>query len=701
MAWLQRVPVWLHLFLYLYLQAAGQVSGQYNGKLVASFGTSNAHAVTGTVYAIDNNRLRIIGFSYDGTAPDAFLWGGRTGIPSDQGFIIPDETGSLVKLGPYDNRDIDVQMPAGQTVSDLAWLSVWCRRFAVDFAHVSFPANFVPPSEYNLGPLGYSPRVHNVYASSVTILNPKQIRFKNLYYDGYGPRAYFWAGPGGTPSNANGIIVPDETGSKAVLGQYSDATLTITLPDAVTVFDIGHIGLWCVLANQDFGHLDIPAQNQLNIPPEPLAQPMPRPTTPSVSSQTLSVSSQTRSVSPQTQPMDEFPNCETLSPGNLQVRWKINGTDITIRLSSRNSPGEYAAFGVSGSATGTRMVGGDVTVAYVEGETGQARVVDYYLSAYAQCTPQNGAGACPDLIAAGAGSATDDVTLLSSVTVDGITHITYTRPLAAQDSTYDKPILTNGPTFVIWALGPINADGRVAYHNQKRSPRESNLQIEFGRASSTCEDLNAGRTTPPMSDGWEIESLVALEDTTFTVEMGLSGGEKGYEAITGQVGWGIAWFIDDLLIPELTVKRGSTYTFLVRGGDDPSVNANYHPFYITDDPNGGFEQLINDNTGVVSTIFAGPEEGPLCQWMNTPTTGNADDYSSFGAYRSTLVKNCQPGEPGKLVWKVAMDTPDLVYYQCYTHRFLGWKIHVTGRASPVSASICSIIILSILSLINM
>ena len=55
----------------------------------------------------------------------------------------------------------------------------------------------------------------------------------------------------------------------------------------------------------------------------------------------------------------------------------------------------------------------------------------------------------------------------------------------------------------------------------------------------------------------------------------------------GRAGWGIAWFIDGTLIPELVVERGQTYTFIVFGGDDPNNLAQYHPLYITNSPNGG------------------------------------------------------------------------------------------------------------------
>lgn len=59
--------------------------------------------------------------------------------------------------------------------------------------------------------------------------------------------------------------------------------------------------------------------------------------------------------------------------------------------------------------------------------------------------------------------------------------------------------------------------------------------------------------------------------------------------LTGDVGWGIAWYINGVLIPEITVERGKSYTFIVEGGNDPENAARSHPFYITDDPEGGYE----------------------------------------------------------------------------------------------------------------
>ena len=57
----------------------------------------------------------------------------------------------------------------------------------------------------------------------------------------------------------------------------------------------------------------------------------------------------------------------------------------------------------------------------------------------------------------------------------------------------------------------------------------------------------------------------------------------------GNSGWGIAWYINDSIIPVLRVTRGNKYTFLVYGGRDENKKSSYHPFYLTNRVDGGRE----------------------------------------------------------------------------------------------------------------
>ena len=66
----------------------------------------------------------------------------------------------------------------------------------------------------------------------------------------------------------------------------------------------------------------------------------------------------------------------------------------------------------------------------------------------------------------------------------------------------------------------------------------------------------------------------------------------------GRAGWGISWYINGTLIPELVVERGRTYTFIIEGGNDSTDLSNYHPFYITDSISGGRLQNTEEERAV-------------------------------------------------------------------------------------------------------
>ena len=194
------------------------------------------------------------------------------------------------------------------------------------------------------------------------------------------------------------------------------------------------------------------------------------------------------------------------------------------------------------------------------------------------------------------------VRLLNSALINGFSMLTFQRPLAAGE-TLDREILTNSSQAVIWAIGPVNQAGETSYHS-RRTP--GNLLLDFGRTPQwNCASSRSGSgsgsggsrqriattSAPAQVQPWAIPAIRCSEpeDGTFYAQIGPTGGQRGYSAITGRVGWGIAWYINGLLVPEINVVRGKTYTFVVEGGLDPERSAKYHPFYITDDPEGGYE----------------------------------------------------------------------------------------------------------------
>jgi len=118
------------------------------------------HGAGGEVFALDEKTLMIKDFTYDGAGPDAFFWVGPEGSPSN----VPDETKTkilahpYVEPGYYEYRDqsapilgaaakeqITLRLPENMKVGDIKWLSVWCRKFSVDFGNLIIPTDLNLP----------------------------------------------------------------------------------------------------------------------------------------------------------------------------------------------------------------------------------------------------------------------------------------------------------------------------------------------------------------------------------------------------------------------------------------------------------------------------------------------------------------------------------------------------------------------------
>ena len=71
--------------------------------------------VSGTVYVVDEDTLKIEDFNYNGKGPDAFFYVGESGGPSGAGTMVPYPEGSDTVLTKADKIDITLRLPTGNS----------------------------------------------------------------------------------------------------------------------------------------------------------------------------------------------------------------------------------------------------------------------------------------------------------------------------------------------------------------------------------------------------------------------------------------------------------------------------------------------------------------------------------------------------------------------------------------------------------
>ncbi|KAL5467444.1 hypothetical protein EMCRGX_G031668 [Ephydatia muelleri] len=474
------------------------------------------------------------------------------------------------------------------------------------------------------------------------------LSIEQFYYDGYAPAAYpYFYSKGNVPNNAGGGIKI----SDLLTMRYTGQTLTLTMPSPYTVYNIGWFTIWCEAARQLFTRIQFP---------DSLPNFNPSTATPTALS------------------FNTSQNCMSLdSSTNLQ--WTVYNTSVTYTLcgcvDATTTAIEYIGFGLSGSNSVTLMLGADPTITWVD-NVGVAHAEDYYLSSYVQC--RDGAGACPDVATSG-GGCKNNVFNISGSRSNGVQCVTYSRPFDSNDSECDSIIDPSQPQYVVWGVGGL---GETAFKHFRRA--QATMSPFALSTSSTCQTSLTCTACKPFG----ATKIVALENKTFVARIGPSGADRGYIAITGQPGWGISWYINDTLVPELVVQRGQTYTFIVEGGNNASTTALYHPFYITNSPSGGRLQNtpLQQASEVVYAGFQGNSTptgvGRYCEYAENPLAENLrTSCGAFEDYFKALNVSCSAGESGVVIWTPDETTPDTVYYQCATHLNIGWKITVTNPDS--------------------
>ena len=646
------------------------------------------------------------------------MWADSAAAPSEQGFILSDTAPTtscgMIPLGSADGTPTyRFEFPEGTSLRDIAGgsLSVWCRAFGINFGDLVIPeesalvdlvatadgpelqcSTGANMSQYADGSSGmeigsFVSRAHDV-AGDVYALSDRVLEIRNFVYDGTAPDAFFWIDGNAVPSE-EGIILSDAAPSNSCgstkLGKADGSTAyRVEFPESTTIhnFTGGSLSIWCRAFGANFGELVIPD----NLQEVPTTDDGPD----------LECSELVGSEDEDVMAIVETPegyNCEPLHE-DMQVRWKIEDGEIFFELVGFIEDDIYLGFGVSGSDERTEMIGADVVIGDLF--NGEFRASPYVMNARSQCS--NGAGVCAD-----EGISTN----VSGARDEGITVIRYSRPLVATELTVgvDRNIsaVPGESTYIAWAIGPVSADTGFPNFHSVAYPRED-VAIEFGRrANNNCEPLVVMGEPVEESPVKAFDRPVIKGVTELHASIGPSGGDRGYQAISGgRVGWGIAWYVNDLLLPVIEMERGTTYTFLVNGGNVETDSANYHPMYLTTSISGGYaqiteveradENIFNGLTVLEGGSFEATALAPICKYSATESTQDTLANGTYSEFFSTLEDSCKDDTAtiagaARLEFTPDANTPDLLYYQCVTHRNLGWEIRIVDppeSSAPVA-----------------
>jgi hypothetical protein len=644
----------------LYLTQAGvraqfeDETSEYKGKHIGQL-NSYHHQVSGDVYAVDANTILIRQFVYDGDGKDTFFWAGTSNRPGANGFIVPDQNSKTNVLDKYYNEDFILKLPSSRKITDITWFAVFDINTQNNFGDVFIPSDFTPPGHQTLSKMQGT--TNSINSEKVIVMDSKTIKIPAFTYDGRGGEVYFFAGEGPQPSS-RGFIVPDELGYLAPLGIYDENDVILQIPGDKTVFQIDWLAVYDKKLKKDLAYVIV--SQDLNVPPSLVT---------------------VMNHSP------GLPNCKMLHK-NLMVSWESFSPSLTLQLAGHIKDDEYMAFGLSGAQGQNQMIGGDVAVVYMDEFLGH--VEDFNLNAKSVCHTvlAEEKGACNDAVVGGINSHQ----LRSATRENGITALTYRTTFSNLGDAKDQVIPESGPVSVIWAMGKVSERAhRIKEPSFHHTYSRMHTQIDFGNTEPYNDCISFTTDRKEVTAPWFVPPIFDPAKRIFSARLGPGGGRRGFSGKTGLPASNLVWYIEGLMVPDVYLRRGLTYSFEVEGGNNPRSPDNYHPFIITDEPIGGYDRLSEEQRKNVRVLGGveftrrgearGTSSGRLCLWKHRKDSDRRrdDEIDSFERFRNSLTFECEEGKPAILEVTPNVTWPDVVYYHSYTTPYMGWKIHIVDN----------------------
>lgn len=129
----------------------------------------------------------------------------------------------------------------------------------------------------------------------------------------------------------------------------------------------------------------------------------------------------------------------------VSLKWETAGDSITFTLSAPTTG--WVAVGFDGESA---MLNSDMVIGYVEG--GNVSISDHWGDGYTSHRPDTELGGTPDIV------------LKEGSELEGVTSITFTRPISPVDE-FDSRLLPGTTHRVILAYGPEGADDFTGHHS--------------------------------------------------------------------------------------------------------------------------------------------------------------------------------------------------------------------------------------------
>lgn len=628
-----------------------------------------AHGLkSGPITIVDAQTFLVPDFHYDGLGPEAYFWltRGSQGL-NGNGLRLKDENGSAAPLRKYSGETVVITLPEELTIYDFDYFGVWCQQFSVNFGQTKIPQLArVPPSPKMLG------------------IKPENKLNCEILYDDLGYEIRWVLDGDDIVMQLVGKIEPNEYMAFG-LGK-DDSKSDMNNADAVVT--------WVDRQSGQVHAVDyfLASKQQCNNDPATGSCPDVK-LQGGGDSLTLLHGAIVNGYSMVTfkRPqlgIDELYDQHVYSDGQQSVIWAIGS------LNAKKEIGYHRLK--------TRQ---NMFIDFARNPQWNCPIPDLNATMHNNLPISSAASQIdPTVVSATLSSANNNnnnaINNVRQAPVGSASLESQARPLQASNSIEDSnaaPLISTTTTTTTSAttttVGAPSDDSVTDLNRDVQPARATPLQSQttIENSGQPISNRTAEHNAP-----WFIPSIACPSDRTFYAQIGPTAGHKGYEGLTGRTSWGISWYVNGLMIPELVVERGQTYRFIVEGGNDKTSATRRHPFYLTDSQEGGFD-FKTDDERLKERIFGGvalrPDgqfvptaEGRLCEWKQTNNTLlNPDLYPTFSAYQRTLKMECLPGQASMLKFSPDATTPDYIYYQCYTHRFMGWRIRVVNSCQSYLA----------------